>query len=67
MEQDGVLKTLAEPNLTAISGQSAKFHAGGEVPYRNLSSYIDSGAQRTCTVTFKDFGVSLGFHARGSV
>jgi pilus assembly protein CpaC len=58
METDGVLKTLAEPNLTAISGQPAKFHAGGQIPYEscNFSSGI-----RDCTVIFKDFGVSLGF------
>jgi len=58
MEQDGVLKTLAEPNLTAVSGQPAKFHAGGEYPYQTCTG---SGADRDCTVTFRDFGVSLGF------
>ena len=58
MEQDGVLKTLAEPNLTAVSGQSAKFHAGGEIPYRTC----DTATNITdCTITFRDFGVSLGF------
>ncbi|MEP7172102.1 MAG: type II and III secretion system protein family protein [Aestuariivirga sp.] len=58
MEQDGVLKTLAEPNLTAVSGQPAKFHAGGEYPYETCTGF---GADRQCTVTFRDFGVSLGF------
>jgi pilus assembly protein CpaC len=58
MEQDGVLKTLAEPNLTAVSGQPAKFHAGGEIPYETCSGL---GADRECSVTFRDFGVSLGF------
>lgn len=58
MEQDGVLKTLAEPNLTAVSGQSAKFHAGGEIPYRTCDN---STAITNCTITFRDFGVSLGF------
>ncbi|MDP1702226.1 MAG: type II and III secretion system protein family protein [Aestuariivirga sp.] len=58
MEQDGVLKTLAEPNLTAVSGQPAKFHAGGEYPYETCTGL---GADRECTVTFRDFGVSLGF------
>jgi pilus assembly protein CpaC len=58
MEQDGVLKTLAEPNLTAVSGQPAKFHAGGEIPYETCSG---TGLDRECTVTFRDFGVSLGF------
>lgn len=58
MEQDGVLKTLAEPNLTAVSGQPAKFHAGGEYPYETCTG---SGADRECTVTFREFGVALGF------
>jgi pilus assembly protein CpaC len=58
MEQDGVLKTLAEPNLTSVSGQPAKFHAGGEIPYRTCTG---TGVDNECTVTFRDFGVSLGF------
>ncbi len=58
MEQDGVLKTLAEPNLTAVSGQTAKFHAGGEIPYRTCDN---STVITNCTITFRDFGVSLGF------
>src|SRR5260370_22753998 len=33
MESAGVVRTLAEPNLTAISGESATFIAGGEFPY----------------------------------
>ena len=60
MEQSGVLRTLAEPNLTAISGESAKFLAGGEFP-------IPAG--QTCDPTngcqiqiqFKQFGVALDF------
>jgi len=60
MEQDGVLKTLAEPTLTAVSGQSAKFHAGGEIPYRTCNASSTAGVL-DCTVTFRDFGVSLGF------
>jgi pilus assembly protein CpaC len=58
MESDGLLKTLAEPNLTSISGQPAKFHAGGELPYENCT--LSSGI-RDCTVTFKPYGISLGF------
>ncbi len=58
MEQDGVLKTLAEPNLTAISGQSAKFHAGGQLPYESCDN---TGGVIQCTVTFKDYGISLNF------
>ena len=33
LERDGLIKTLAEPNLTAVSGEPAEFLAGGEVPY----------------------------------
>jgi pilus assembly protein CpaC len=60
MESDGVLKTLAEPNLTAISGQSAKFHAGGQLPYESCDAPA-AGLVQSCTITFKDFGISLGF------
>lgn len=60
MEQDGVLKTLAEPNLTAVSGQSAKFRAGGEIPYRTCDAAVPNTIT-TCTVQFREFGVSLGF------
>jgi pilus assembly protein CpaC len=58
LESEGVLKTLAEPNLTAISGQPASFHAGGEVPIPTCTN--DSGV-RTCEITYKEFGVSLNF------
>jgi pilus assembly protein CpaC len=58
MESDGLLKTLAEPNLTAVSGQAAKFHAGGQLPYESCTF---NGGARDCTVTFKDYGISLGF------
>jgi pilus assembly protein CpaC len=67
MEQASVIRTLAEPNLTAISGETATFMAGGEFPV--LSGYSCSpisntpGAATTCQpgVTFKKFGVSLNF------
>ena len=59
MEHDGVLRTLAEPTLTAISGQVANFHAGGEFPYVTQSCTAQNGCQNT--VTYKNFGVELGF------
>jgi len=67
MEQASVIHTLAEPNLTAISGETATFMAGGEFPV--LSGYSCSptsttpGAPTTCqpAITFKKFGVSLNF------
>ena len=55
-EQVGLVRTLAEPNLTAISGESAKFLAGGEFP---VPAGISQSGQ--VTVDFKPYGVGLGF------
>ena len=52
-ERTGMIRTLAEPNLTAISGESAEFLAGGEVPY---ITGIDTQSG-TSSVAFKKFGV----------
>ena len=56
LEQDGIIRTLAEPNLTAISGEGAQFLAGGEFP---VPTGLDS--QGNVTVEYKPFGVGLGF------
>ena len=67
MEQAGVIHTLAEPNLTAISGETATFVAGGEFPVLNGFSCSTTsstpGAPATCqpSIDFKKFGVSLNF------
>jgi pilus assembly protein CpaC len=67
MEQAGVIHTLAEPNLTAISGETATFVAGGEFPVLNgyscSSTSSTPGAPITCqpAITFKNFGVSMNF------
>jgi pilus assembly protein CpaC len=67
MEQAGVIHTLAEPTLTAISGETATFLAGGEFPILNgySCSPVSStpGAATTCqpSIEFKKFGVSLNF------
>ena len=58
LERKGVVRTLAEPNLTALSGQEAKFLAGGEYP---VPVAQDSG---NITVEFKPFGVELNFIPR---
>ena len=58
MERAGVIRTLAEPNLTAISGETASFLAGGEFPFVKGTSGPPSF---TPTVEFKKFGVSLIF------
>lgn len=56
LEQEGMLSILAEPNLSAISGEYAGFLAGGEVP---IPSSIDENGN--VVVTFRPFGVSLNF------
>ncbi len=57
LESIGVVKTLAEPVLTAISGESANFLAGGEFP---IPAGYDSDTH-TVTVDYKPFGVGLTF------
>jgi len=61
MESAGVVRTLAEPNLTAISGESATFIAGGEFPVP--AGYSCDPVSRVCTtqISFKKFGISLNF------
>jgi pilus assembly protein CpaC len=65
MESAGVVRTLAEPNLTAISGEAATFISGGEFPIPTGVSCqtTTSGAIGQCvqTVSFKKFGISLNF------
>jgi len=66
MEQAGVIHTLAEPNLTAISGETATFLAGGEFPVLNgfsCSTATTASTTQTCqpSIDFKKFGVSLNF------
>jgi pilus assembly protein CpaC len=63
-ERAGVSRTLAEPSLTAISGETAKFTAGGEVPVpKSQDCTTDTFGRRSCTigVEFKPFGVTLNF------
>ena len=61
MESAGVVRTLAEPNLTAISGESATFIAGGEFPVP--AGYTCDPITRQCNtqISFKKFGISLNF------
>jgi pilus assembly protein CpaC len=58
LENRGVVRTLAEPNLTALSGQEASFLAGGEYP---VPISQDGSA---ITVEYKPFGISLSFTPR---
>ena len=61
MENAGVIRTLAEPNLTAISGESATFIAGGEFPIP--AGYSCDPVTHVCTtqISYKKFGISLNF------
>lgn len=61
MESANVMRTLAEPNLTAISGESATFIAGGEFPIP--AGYSCDPTTHVCTtqISYKKFGVSLNF------
>jgi pilus assembly protein CpaC len=65
MESAGVVRTLAEPNLTAISGESATFISGGEFPIPTgvTCQTTTSGGIGNCvqTVSYKKFGISLNF------
>jgi pilus assembly protein CpaC len=63
MERAGVIRTLAEPNITAISGESATFVAGGEFPIPSGLSCDTTHSPPICQpqIEFKKFGVSLNF------
>ncbi len=56
LEQKGLARSLAEPNLVALSGDTASFLAGGEFPYP-----VPGGQLGTVTIDFKRYGVGLAF------
>jgi len=55
LETKGLVRTLADPNLTTLSGVSASFLAGGQVPIHTTDN------NGNATLTYKDFGVKLNF------
>jgi pilus assembly protein CpaC len=61
LTDEGFITSLAEPNLTAMSGQTASFTAGGQFPVPISGSSASTGGFPTITVEFKTFGVSLSF------
>ena len=66
MERAGVIRTLAEPNLTAISGETANFLAGGEFPVPSgytctPSSSVGQIGNCQYQIQWKKFGVGLNF------
>jgi len=60
LERKGVVTTLAEPTLVALSGETASFLAGGEFPIPVAQSG-SGGGDAAISVQFKQFGVSLAF------
>ena len=63
LETQGLVRTLAKPDLVALSGDTASFLAGGEVPIPSVQSFTSTAlnTQPLVTVQYKDFGVSLAF------
>ncbi len=55
LEEKGVIRTLAEPNLVSMSGETASFLAGGEFPIPV------AGQNGQITITYRQFGVGLSF------
>jgi len=60
LQTKGILEILAEPNLTAIHGKTARFLAGGEFPYPIVQPG-GAGSVPTVTVQFRPYGVKLEF------
>ena len=59
LETRGLLRRLAEPNLSAQSGERAEFLAGGEIPIPIANQTFNGSPQ--ITVSYKEFGVKLAF------
>jgi len=59
MQQNGVVQTLAEPNVLAANGKEASFLAGGEFPYPVVSG--TSGGTAAVSIEFKEYGIRLNF------
>lgn len=60
LERVGLIRTLAEPTLTAISGETANFLSGGEFPLLT-NVFLDENGRLQREFEFKPYGVSLGF------
>ena len=71
LEQKQVLQVLAEPTLTAMSGQAAKFLSGGEFPYPVVQGTATAGTAAAITIMFRPYGVKVDFtptvNADGSI
>jgi pilus assembly protein CpaC len=61
LERQGALRTLAEPNLVALSGDTASFLAGGQIPIPVVQAMSGTAAIPLTTIQYKDFGVGISF------
>jgi pilus assembly protein CpaC len=61
LENKGLIRRLAEPDLVALSGDTAAFIAGGEFPVPVIQPGSAGGNQSTVTIEYKPFGVQLTF------
>ncbi len=59
LKENGMFRSLAEPNLLAMPAESASFLAGGEFPYPIVQGGANAGA---ITIQFKEFGIRLNFY-----
>lgn len=59
-ETEGFVTTLATPNLTALSGQTATFLAGGEIPLPLTNTNANTGLQTT-SINYRQYGITLEF------
>ena len=60
LEENGLVRMLAEPNVVAINGQEGSFVAGGEIPIP-ISQGGGSGAGAAVTVEYKEYGIKLNY------
>ena len=61
LKTNSLARTLAEPNLVAVSGEDASFLAGGEIPIPVPQA--GAGGSSTITIEYKEFGVRLKYNA----
>ncbi len=71
LEQKQILQVLAEPTLTAMSGESAKFLSGGQFPFPVVQGGGVAGAAPAITIMFQPYGIKMDFtptvNADGSI
>jgi pilus assembly protein CpaC len=61
LEEKGLIRILAEPNLVTLSGREATFLSGGEFPIPVVQAGAGVGGTPTVTIEFKEFGIKLTF------